>query len=96
MEADKQARDEINAKINKTYYTSKKFILNSAKTSVNEGYKMGMQQALGIIIVEFFTAVLEEVEDIFKKGFYTCENFFESLKIRLKKNCRQSKTSINW
>lgn len=94
MEADKQARDEINAKINKEYYTSKKFVFNSARTSVNEGYKMGMQQALGIVIVEFFTAVLEEVEDIFKKGFYTCENFFESLKIRLKKIADKVKQAL--
>ncbi|MDE6979492.1 MAG: lactate permease [Helicobacter sp.] len=83
MEADKKARDVINTQINRTYYTSTKFMQNLATTSVVEGGKMGVQQALGLVLVEFFTAVLEEVEDIFRKGFHTCESFFASIKTRL-------------
>ncbi|MDE7317852.1 MAG: hypothetical protein K2N12_09025 [Helicobacter sp.] len=83
MEADKKARDTINAQINKTYYTSTKFMQNLATTSVVEGGKMGVQQALGLVLIEFFTAILEEVEDIFRKGFRTCESFFASLMTRL-------------
>lgn len=83
MEADKKARDVINAQINRTYYTSTKFMQNLATTSIVEGGKMGMQQALGVVLIEFFMAVLEEVEDIFRKGFHTCESFFASLKTRL-------------
>lgn len=89
----KKVKEKMEARIN-SYYTSGKFFENIGKTSVLEGSKMGVQQALGLIMVEFFTAVLEEVEDIFKKGFYTCENFFESLKIRLKKIARKVKRAL--
>ena len=88
MEADKKARKEINKKINITYYTSKKFVKNTAITSANEGAKMGMQQALGLIITEFFTAVFDELVDIVKNGWsanFEDNRFFSVLKDRLKR-----------
>ncbi|MGB0992996.1 MAG: hypothetical protein ACPG32_11070, partial [Akkermansiaceae bacterium] len=86
MEADKKARQEIDNEINKTYYTSEKFIKNTTKEGVAEGSKMGMQQALGLVITEFFTALFDEIVDIYKNGFYDSfddPRFFDILKNRL-------------
>lgn len=74
----------IESKINKSYYTSKKFIMNTTQTSAIEGVKMGTQQVLGLVMVEFFTAFFEETSDMYHKGFFVDEKgFFETLKIRL-------------
>lgn len=74
----------IESKINKTYYTSKKFVMNTAQTSAIEGMKMGTQQVLGLVMVEFFTAFFEETSDMYHQGFFVNEKgLFETLKIRL-------------
>lgn len=88
MKADKKARQEIDKEINKTYYTSGKFVKSTAKAGALEGSKMGMQQALGLIIAEFFTAVFDEIIDIYKNGYSTSfedDRFFSVLKERLKR-----------
>lgn len=85
--ADKKAREEINKKINITYYTSKKFVKNTVITGANEGIKMGMQQAIGLVMTEFFTAVFDEILDVYKNGFsagFDDDRFFSVLKERLK------------
>jgi len=64
------------------------YVKNSALTGLNEGGKMGMQQALGLVITEFFTAVFDEILDIYKNGFthgFDDDKFFSVLKDRLKK-----------
>ena len=86
IEADKKARKEIERKINTTYYTSDKFIKNLGKESLNEGGKMGFQQALGLVITEFFVAFFDEIIDIYKNGFksgFDNDDFFKILKERL-------------
>ena len=88
MAADDKARKEIDKKINKTYYTSGKFAKNTAISGAKEGAKMGTQQALGLVITEFFTAVFDEILDIYKNGYSTNfedDRFFNVLKERLKK-----------
>lgn len=66
---DKKARDAYNAEINKTYYTSKKFIKNTVYAGVQSGMKMGMQQALGLFLLNLYEALFKEVLDIMEKGF---------------------------
>jgi len=86
LEADKKARKEIEDKINTSYYTSDKFIKNLGKESLNEGGKMGFQQALGLVITEFFVAFFDEIIDIYKNGFksgFDNDDFFKILKERL-------------
>ena len=86
LEADKKARKEIEDKINTTYYTSDKFIKDLGKESLNEGGKMGFQQALGLVITEFFVAFFDEIIDIYKNGFksgFNNDDFFKILKSRL-------------
>ncbi|MBS9783261.1 MAG: hypothetical protein KGV46_01760 [Pasteurella sp.] len=56
-------------------------------TGASEGGKMALQQALGLVITEFFTATFDEIIDIYKNGFYTEFNgkFFSVLKKRIKR-----------
>ncbi|WP_294898881.1 lactate permease, partial [Sulfurospirillum sp. UBA4051] len=92
--ADKKAREEIDKKINGDYYGSKKFIGNTAITGLNEGSKMGMQQAIGLVMTEFFTALFDEILDIYKNGFsagFDNEKFLTILKKRLQTIARKIK-----
>ena len=62
------------------------YVKNSALTGVNEGLKMGMQQAIGLIMSEFFTALFDEILDIYKNGFsngFEDDRFFTVLKERI-------------
>ena len=80
------SRKAINRKINKAYYTSGKFIGDVAKTGVKEGAKMGLQQAIGTIMVEFFSLLFDEIMDIYKRGFRTssdAQSFLNALKERI-------------
>ncbi len=86
MKIDKEARKAQTSTINKEYYISEKFAKNAAVTGVNEGTKMGAQQAIGLVMSEFFTAVFDEILDIYKNGFssgFDDERFFSVLKERL-------------
>ena len=88
MQADQEARHEQNSKINKAYYTSGKFAKSVATAGLNEGSKMGMQQALGLVITEFFTAVFDEISDIYKDGYhhgFDNDQFFTILDKRLRR-----------
>jgi len=67
-EMDKKARAEIDAKINANYYTSRKFFRASATAAAKEGGKMGVQQALGVLLVEFFSASIDEITDLYRRG----------------------------
>jgi hypothetical protein len=83
---DDEARKKYNAVLFKEYYGSKKFLTNTAKTSAMEGGKMGTQQALGLVICEFFEATFDEVKDIYVNGYaagYDDPRFFMVLKQRL-------------
>jgi hypothetical protein len=88
LEADKEAREARDKKINEAYYTSKKFVTNVAVEGVSEGSKMGMQQAIGLVMTEFFTALFDEILDIYKNGFssgFEEEKFLKVLQKRLKR-----------
>ena len=62
------------------------YLKNSASTGLKEGSKMGMQQAIGLVMTEFFTALFDEILDIYKNGFsngFEDDRFFKVLKERL-------------
>lgn len=86
-EIDKEARSEYEKKVNTTYYTSNKFIVNVCRTSGMEGLKMGAQQAFGLLCYELFNALFDEVLDIWRNGLVdpNSETWIESVKKRLKK-----------
>jgi len=69
-----------------TMQKAKFYSKNIAKTGVNEGAKMGFQQAIGLVTYEFFEAVFFEIKDIYSNGFdngIESHKFFEILKERL-------------
>ncbi|MEM5402744.1 hypothetical protein [Paraburkholderia unamae] len=67
-EADKKAREARDQQVNDAYYGSRKFALNTLKASATEGAKMGLQQAIGVALTEFFIAAMDEVSDWHKGG----------------------------
>jgi len=57
-------------------------------TGVSEGAKMGIQQAIGLVLVEFFTALFDEIIDIYKNGFdngFKEDKFLSILASRLRR-----------
>ncbi len=86
IELDRKARETYNKTINYTYYTSSKFIKRSIKTSNIEGCKMGFQQAIGFLTVEFFDSVFDILIDLYKQGYsITDQKFINYLKTELLK-----------
>ena len=64
------------------------YLKNSATTGVSESAKMGLQQALGAILVEFFTALFDEIIDIYNNSFskgFDDQSFLNVLKARIKR-----------
>ena len=58
------------------------YMAETAKTGVSEGAKMGFQQAIGVLLVEFFSSSILEIKDVFKNGLEG-RGMIEELKIRL-------------
>jgi regulator of extracellular matrix RemA (YlzA/DUF370 family) len=87
MKKDKEARAEYENKVNKKYYKSGKFVKNTTKTSTAEGAKMGLQQAVGIVLKELTESIFDEISDIWQDGFKgkntIDKTFFSVLKERL-------------
>ncbi|ENU4131055.1 hypothetical protein I5K46_24580 [Pseudomonas aeruginosa] len=65
---DKVAREKYEGKLRDEYYRSKKFRDDLLGTSVKEGGKMAFQQAFGLMLVEFFAATFDEIQDCYRKG----------------------------
>jgi hypothetical protein len=58
----------------------------AAVTGATEAGKMGLQQSIGLLLTEFFSASFDEISDSYKNGFRdSLENqkFFDALKMRL-------------
>lgn len=59
---------------------------NAARTEWSEAGKMGQQQSMGVLLVEFFSASFDEISDSYENGFrdgLTGQGFFEALRLRL-------------
>lgn len=85
---DEVARKEITTQLNKAYYTSTKFAKNVAITGGIEAGKMGLQQAFGLLLTDFFSALFEEIRDSYNNGFrdgVDATGFFEALAKRCKR-----------
>ncbi|WP_077541067.1 hypothetical protein [Rodentibacter genomosp. 1] len=72
LEADKKAREIINREINWSYYTSSKFFKNTAKEAGKKGLKMGVRQALGLVLDEIWFELREQIPKLYQK----CKNKF--------------------
>ena len=65
---------------------AKYYVKNTARTGVSEGAKMGVQQALGLLLTELFQSIFDEIKDIYSNGFasgFEESQFFKVLKKRL-------------
>lgn len=60
----------------------KYYLKNSATTGVNEGAKMGAQQAFGYLLIEFFSGAIVEIKDAYNKGLEG-DSLYKDIKIRL-------------
>ena len=68
QEADAKSREAMNKKINTEYYTSSKFVCNTAITGAIESGKMGMQQAMGLLFIDLFEGLFTEIKDAYAHG----------------------------
>lgn len=59
-----QAKASMDAKINRTYYTSSKFLKDSARAMGLRGAQMGARQAVGFVFLEMWMAAEEELRKI--------------------------------
>lgn len=59
-----QAKASMDAKINRTYYTSFKFLKDSARAMGLRGAQMGARQAVGFVFLEMWMAAEEELRKI--------------------------------
>lgn len=69
----------------------------TAVAGAEEGVKMGTQQALGLVVCEFFSSVFDEIQDIYSKGFaegFEDKRFLHVLKKRLMNIAK--KVSARW
>lgn len=58
----KRAKKDYEAKLAKAYYTSPKFLKDTAKAAGSRGAEMGARQAMGFIFVEIWIASKEELQ----------------------------------
>lgn len=80
--ADKRARQAYDKQINLSYYTSSKFFKSTAMESGKAGLKMGVRQALGLVLAEVWFELKDAIPQAFKdkEDNFTLENFLEKLK----------------
>lgn len=85
--ADKKARQEYDKQINSTYYTSSKFFKSTAMESGKAGLKMGIRQALGLVLAEVWFELKDAIPQAFKdaEDNFTLEKFLEKLKATAQK-----------
>lgn len=67
-EKEKHAQAALDEEINRTYYSSGKFVRAAVAGAASEATKMGLQQALGLALVEFLAATMDELRDLYREG----------------------------
>lgn len=88
-------RERFNAVVAKGQKTAEKhaptlgekaqfYTKNAAATGVNEGLKMGAQQAFGLLMIEIFAAAFDEIKDLYKNGRHS-GSILDELAVRLKR-----------
>jgi hypothetical protein len=66
-EADKKARAKYDSTINQEYYTNSKFAKNVAAATLNNAFRMGTRQMLGLVLAETWFEFRERIPAIFEK-----------------------------
>lgn len=83
-DAEAQAQVSIDGQLNRAYYGGGKFARSAAAASVTEGASMGMQQALGVVLVEFFAALFDEIGGLYRHGMQE-QRYIEEAAVRLRR-----------
>ena len=98
--AEKTARDHYEKQLQNKYYTSSKFLTDTIHSSYKLGFKMGLRQALGVILAEVVMAVKTEFPLLVKKmrASFDLKLFFSEtatiLKTAFKRVCKKYKAII--
>ncbi|MDI2091327.1 hypothetical protein [Commensalibacter oyaizuii] len=82
--ADKKSRKNYEQQINLTYYTSSKFLKNTGIQATNIGVRMGLRQALGLVLAEVwfeFQNTVPELYNKYKNISFEISIFFNDVKI---------------
>ncbi len=79
---DKFARKKYDAQINHKYYASSKFFTDTACASAISGIKMGLRQALGLILAEVWFELKESLPLLYKenKSEFKLDEFLGKIK----------------
>lgn len=82
LKRDQEARKSYNESINYTYYTSSKFLKNTALASGAAGLKMGTRQMLGLVLAELWFELRESLPKIINevKNEFNLGNFLNQIK----------------
>jgi hypothetical protein len=97
LERDREARVAYDAPINKTYYTSSKFLKSTTVESGTVGLKMGTRQMLGLIAAELWFELREALPQILKeiRGEFRLELFLSQVKQTLRNIWKRLRTRFN-
>lgn len=83
---DKEAREPYDQQINRAYYTSSKFLKQTATASGLAGLKMGTRQMLGLVMAEVWFELRQQLPALIEKirNQFELEAFIDSLNKTLK------------
>lgn len=73
------SRRAYDAKINRAYYTSRQFRVDTCKAAGQVGARMGLRQALGLVFTELWFAVQDEFEHLKASNSFNLENFLQAV-----------------
>lgn len=85
LKLDKEAREKYNYQVNQAYYKGSKFLGNALHTSLNSGVKMGMRQAIGLVLAEVWFELREQLPVIINqcKIKFEMSDFLIKIKVTL-------------
>ncbi|WP_271398737.1 hypothetical protein [Salinicoccus roseus] len=89
-EIEKKTRKEYNRVINNSYYSSTKFLKDISKESGKKGIKMGLRQALGLLVANLVLEIRTEVIKHRKSEKFDFKEFFTSLQNILKNSYKKT------
>lgn len=97
MKKDETARRAYDKAIEKEYYTSSKFIGNTANQAVESGFKMGTRQMLGLIMSEIWFELREQAPTILDKhkSNFQLDEFLFSIRTTMINIWKRLKTRFN-
>lgn len=81
-EKDRQAREKYDGTINRAYYTSSKFMLQTGYAAGLSGLKMGTRQMLGLVMAEIWFELRTQIPKILEslKNNFNFEKFIARIK----------------